>query len=134
MSWLYKKLNITVEGRGRTKPTTSWYRRGSHVMVRAYPHIGWRFVTWSGDVVSVANPTEVIMMATRNVKAIFERILNTITIVIEGSGTVTKSPDTANYIPGTSVVLTATPAVGWRFVSWTIDGVVSTENPKTMVA
>ena len=42
----------------------------------------------------------------------------TLTVNIVGSGTVTKSPDQASYLPGTAVTLTATPAAGWTFSGW----------------
>src|SRR2546427_12613289 len=38
-----------------------------------------------------------------------------------GSGSVTKTPDRETYDHGTLVQLTATPAVGWHFVSWSGD-------------
>jgi hypothetical protein len=42
----------------------------------------------------------------------------TLTVNIVGSGTVTKSPNQASYLPGTNVTLTATPAAGWTFSGW----------------
>jgi hypothetical protein len=74
------------------------------------------------------------MMVNKTVKAIFTQIMNTITVAINGQGSVTKSPDQAAYAPGTSVTLTATPAAGWSFDHWEIDGVTKTENPTIMTA
>ena len=41
-----------------------------------------------------------------------------INIDIQGSGSVTRSPDRAGYYCGQEVTLTATPAPGWTFVGW----------------
>jgi uncharacterized repeat protein (TIGR02543 family) len=40
---------------------------------------------------------------------------------VSGNGTVTKNPDTATYLSGTSVSLTAIPAVNWTFQGWSGD-------------
>src|SRR5206468_4004878 len=47
-----------------------------------------------------------------------------------GNGTVAKSPDQTDFVPGTVVQLTASPAMGWHFVSWGGDASGST-NPIT---
>lgn len=55
----------------------------------------------------------------------------TLTIVIEGSGTVSLDPAGGAYERGTVVTMTATPAEGWVFDHWkgpNIDG--STDNPQ----
>jgi hypothetical protein len=41
---------------------------------------------------------------------------------VEGSGTVTRSPDGAVYDPGTVVTLTATAATGATFQNWKVNG------------
>jgi hypothetical protein len=55
----------------------------------------------------------------------------TLTINTVGSGTVSKSPDKTTYNPGEVVTLTANPAVGWSFGSWSGDLSGST-NPTTI--
>jgi hypothetical protein len=47
-------------------------------------------------------------------------------VTVVGSGTVTRSPDQALYDFGTAVALTANPAAGWHFVSWSGDATGST--------
>lgn len=42
----------------------------------------------------------------------------TIAISLNGSGSVTRTPDQPTYTAGTQVELKATPAPGWRFVRW----------------
>mgnify|MGYP000343349069 CR=1 FL=1 len=48
-------------------------------------------------------------------------ITYTLEINIVGEGTVTRAPSAAAYISGTSVLLTAEPAVGWHFANWSGD-------------
>lgn len=45
----------------------------------------------------------------------------TLTVNIEGEGSVNQSPDQASYVDGTTVTLTAVPEDGWEFVEWTGD-------------
>jgi len=135
---LFKKLTVNVEGDGSTYPTpgTRTFFRGTRIQISAYPKNGSILKEWTGDAQGSSNPTSLVMNMNKTVTAIFTRILNTITVSITGSGTVIKAPDSPNgYTPGTSVVLTATPAVGWQFASWTLpDGSTSTDNPVTVVA
>ncbi len=53
------------------------------------------------------------------------------TSVAEGDGSVSPEGVTA-YIEGEDAVLTANPAVGYKFVKWIVDGVESTTNPYTI--
>ncbi|MBE3136799.1 MAG: hypothetical protein IMZ43_05330, partial [Thermoplasmata archaeon] len=52
----------------------------------------------------------------------------TLTVTTDGSGIVTKDPDSTTYVYGTSVQLTATPDTGWTFSHWAGDLTGST-NP-----
>jgi uncharacterized repeat protein (TIGR02543 family) len=44
-----------------------------------------------------------------------------LTVRIEGSGSVTRTPDAASYPAGETVVLSATPETGWGFDGWSGD-------------
>ena len=55
---------------------------------------------------------------------------NSLVITVSGAGTVAKNPDQLNYTAGTSVTLTASPAVG--FVSWGGD-LSGTTNPAVVI-
>jgi DMSO/TMAO reductase YedYZ molybdopterin-dependent catalytic subunit len=57
---------------------------------------------------------------------------NTLTIDVNGNGTVTKDPDQETYASGTQVTITAIPAAGYEFTGWSGD-LVSTDNPATVV-
>ncbi|RDC65366.1 InlB B-repeat-containing protein [Adhaeribacter pallidiroseus] len=52
----------------------------------------------------------------------------TLQVAITGSGSVTKNPNQTNYTDGTTVKLTATPAAGYRFSSWS-GAATGTTNP-----
>jgi hypothetical protein len=45
----------------------------------------------------------------------------TLTVIVNGNGTVNKNPNQATYAYGTNVVLTATPASGASFLGWSGD-------------
>ncbi|MDX2111910.1 MAG: BACON domain-containing carbohydrate-binding protein [Verrucomicrobiota bacterium] len=45
----------------------------------------------------------------------------TLTLGTFSHGTVTKAPDAADYLDGADVILTATPEVGYKFMSWSGD-------------
>jgi len=52
----------------------------------------------------------------------------TLTVNIEGSGTVAKDPDQATYLEGTVVTLTANANPGWNFSHWT-GNLTGSDNP-----
>ena len=55
----------------------------------------------------------------------------TLTIVIDGSGSVTKNPSNTQYLSGTVVALTAVPDPGATFTNWT-DDLTGTTNPQNI--
>ncbi len=55
-----------------------------------------------------------------------------LTVAVSGQGAVTKSPDLATYVEGTTVTLTATPANGHHFAGWS-GATTSTLNPLIVV-
>ncbi len=56
---------------------------------------------------------------------------NVTTSIAEGMGSISPSGTTA-CVEGSDAVLTATPATGYKFNKWVVDGVESTENPYTI--
>ncbi len=55
----------------------------------------------------------------------------TLTTSVNGSGTVSRSPNATQYAGGTQVTLTATPASGNQFAGWTGD-LTGTTNPQSI--
>jgi len=69
--------------------------------------------------------------ANHTIAASFALTFHTLTVVVTGPGSVSKNPDQAKYLEGSTVDLTATPAAGYVFVGWT--GAASgTTNPITL--
>jgi len=63
--------------------------------------------------------------------AVVDKALHTLTTSVTGSGTISKSPNASNYPHEDTVTLTATPAAGFSFASWS--GACSgTSNPCTV--
>ena len=91
------------------------------------PDTGYRFVNWSDG--STANPRQdEHVTANVSVTAFFSLKQYTVTYTAGAYGTITgTSPQTVNYGASGSAI-TAVPAAGYRFVSWS-DG--STANPRT---
>ncbi|MCC6350454.1 MAG: T9SS type A sorting domain-containing protein [Candidatus Eisenbacteria bacterium] len=81
-----------------------------------------------GSVGAVTNFAFPPVHANQTIAATFAPATYPLNITYSGSGTVARAPDLAAYPAGSSVTLTATPAVGWSFDGWTGD-FVSTQNP-----
>ena len=108
------------------------YDSGTPVTLTATPASGSRFTGWSGcDTVSGTTCT-VTMNAARSVTASFAPQTFTLSVTIQGNGTVTSiSPDgrincgsacSASYNGGTAVTLRATPGLLYLFVGWSGGG------------
>jgi len=116
-------LAITVQGSGTvTKvPDLTSYTYGQVVTLTANPSTGWVFNHWGGDLTGSASPTTITMNGNRAVTVNFTAIHYTLSLTIQGSGTVTRAPDQSWYTYGQVVQLTASPAAGWVFNHWAGD-------------
>lgn len=126
-------LTITLDGSGSVtkSPNQATYAYGTVVQLTAVASTGWAFSSWSGNLTGGSNPASITMNGNRSVTAHFTANQYTLTIITDGSGTVTKNPNQATYTYGTVVTLTAVPADGWAFSSWTGD-LTGSQNPKTI--
>jgi hypothetical protein len=106
-------------------------------------------VTWGGDcTVVVGDPLRatVLMDANKTCTATFALLQRTLTVIVAGDGSVSETPAgqiagctdtpvgnecTNTYEHGTTVVLTATPGMGYHFVSWTGSG-CTVSNPSAV--
>ncbi len=123
------QVNIVGQGSVTKNPDQSSYVSGTLVELGASPAGGWRFVGWSGDVISTADTISILMDSDKEVTATFEQVpTHTLSVHVVGSGTVTVTPDQAAYIEGAVVTLTATPSSGWQFAGWSGD-LSGTVNP-----
>ena len=104
------------------------YTHGDEVTVTAIPNAGYRFVSWTenGNVVSEVSEYSFTITNDRNFVANFELLDYDVTATAspENAGAVTGA---GNYTHGETVTLTATPNIGYKFVSWTENGNVVSE-------
>ncbi|MFC1929045.1 FG-GAP-like repeat-containing protein [Chloroflexota bacterium] len=119
-------LTMAVSGSGDVTPAVGnhTYPVGATVNITATPASGWRFVNWAGDVDTVADVnsarTNVTMNSDYSITANFSDQA-TLTMAVSGSGSVTPATGNHTYAVGSTVNITATPASGWQFSSWTGD-------------
>lgn len=117
--------NVSPSGGGTVtrSPNATTYASGTVVTLTATPASGYTFTGWSGDVTGTASSVTVTMTANRTVTANFTNSTGTTytltTTANPGAGgTITRSPNATSYAAGTVVTLTATPASGYTFSSW----------------
>jgi pectate lyase len=126
--------NVSGTGTVTRNPNASSYAAGTVVTLTATAGSGFVFSGWSGDLSGSANPTTITMSANRTVTATFTPQTGgpfTLTISVSGSGSVSRNPNQATYPNGTVVTLTATPASGFRFDSWS-GNLAGTANPAAL--
>jgi uncharacterized repeat protein (TIGR02543 family) len=122
-----------VNGTVVKAPDLARYNNGSSVVLTATPAAGFVFSSWSGDATGTTNPLTVAMNSNKVITANFTAIpLNTFTLTVNAvNGSVAKNPNQATYNSGSAVILTATPATGYVFTSWSGDA-TGTTNPLTV--
>ncbi len=102
-------------------PATSTFTSGSSVHLKAMPVSGYRFNNWTGDLSGTTNPTTIVIDCNKKITANFSRIMHTLTMRVDGSGSTTPAVSNHSYGEGTVVDITATPDSGWQFNSWSGD-------------
>jgi len=117
-------INCTTGNQGTCQKTFS---QGTQVTLTATPDPGWQFSSWGGD--ADCTDGQVTMDASKTCTATFVPLF-TLTVAINGNGTVTSNPAGINcttgnqgtcqktFSQGTQVTLTASPASGWQFSNW----------------
>jgi hypothetical protein len=117
--------SVTVPGEG-----TFVYPAGSNVTIVAEADVGshYRFVEWTGDVVTIAAPqaasTNITMNDSYSIAANFELEAgwNSLTISTTSGGSIAEpGQGTFVYQDGSIVALIAQPDEGYEFVRWTGD-------------
>lgn len=129
-------LNITAaNGAVAQNPDYKGYNIvGDVVELTAVPNFGYKFDGWSGDATGTTNPISVTMDGDKNITANFSVDAAVVTYSLTANatnGSVTKSPDLADYADGAIVELAATPDFGYEFTGWSGDA-TGTDNPLTV--
>lgn len=112
--------NTTGSGAITLNPPGGSYNDGTNVTMTAASSAGWFFQGWSGDASGSDSVKVITVDGNKSVTAIFRKNI-TLTTNVDGSGSVSKSPNTATYLNGSNVTLTATSASGWDFKQWSGD-------------
>lgn len=104
-------------------PNATTYSSGTVVTLTASAASGYTFTGWSGDASGTATSVTVTMNSNKTVTANFTNSTgSTYTLTTTASpsagGTITRSPNASSYAAGTVVTVTATPASGYTFSSW----------------
>lgn len=119
---------------GGTTDGEGAYASGSSITVSSLANTGYTFINWTdqtnGAVLSTSPNYTFALSTNRSLIANFS--INTYTLTTNAvNGTVGKAPDLARYNHVNSVVITATPATGYVFSSWSGDATGIT-NPLTV--
>ena len=116
------------EGGSVTEPGEGTFTvdSGRVVDLVATPTSGYRFVNWTGNVATIANPnaasTTITMNGDYSITANFEEtegIYYTLTVGVTGSGSTTPTVGQHTYGQGAVISISATPASGYHFTNWT---------------
>jgi len=113
--------SVSPSGGGSVSPASGSYAYGSVVTLTATPATGYQFSSWSGDISSSSPTVNVTMYSNTNIVANFSAIHFTLSTSVSPSGGGSVSPASGNYTYGSVVTLTATPASGYQFSSWSGD-------------
>ena len=120
---------------GTISPSSGTFDKGEEITLKATPSDEYVFVNWSDDASGDENPMTAVMTDDMFVTAHFEKRTYSLTIEIQGAGTVKEEivpgKSTTDYLPGTTVQLTAIPEDGWEFVKW--ENPMSSEEENPMV-
>ena len=110
---------VSPAGGGTINPATGGYPAGTVVAVTATPAAGYTFTSWSGACTG-AGTCSVTMDADKTVTANFTQITYNLTTAVSptGGGTIDPAAGPHIYASGAVVNVTATPATGYTFTSW----------------
>ena len=116
-------LTINTAGPGSTTPFpgVQGYIAGRTARLTAIPSTGKFFSGWTGDIVTLAPVTDLVMGTSKQVTASFADAGYNLTVAKFGAGSVGLPIDTYALADGIPVPLNAVPDAGNRFVKWTGD-------------
>jgi len=127
-------LGTTVAGNGAITllPSAALYPFGTVVRLHAIPQTGNYFALWGNAASGSSNPLDfTISSANPTVSSLFGALSPgqfALTVIPNGAGQVTISPQTNRYSSGQNVTVTAIPDAGQQFIDWSGDA-SGTNNP-----
>ena len=118
------ELTLVTNGNGSVSvdPAAGSYLSNTVVTLTATPAAGWGFSGWSGDGAGISTNILVTMDRNKTVQANFYQIpIYTLTLITNGSGSITVTPPGGAYLSNTVVTLSTTAAPEWFFNGWSGD-------------
>ena|GEM_PF-2258890 len=131
-------ISVSPEGGGTTSPApgTTRQTKGTKVTVTATPASGFAFKEWRLDGVSAGtSPTITVTIDKKtSLEAVFVPMFGlTIKVTPSEGGSTSPAPGTYSYVMGDKVTVTASPAFGYTFKEWRLDGVSAGTSPTITV-
>ncbi|RPI04388.1 MAG: DUF3494 domain-containing protein, partial [Ignavibacteriae bacterium] len=100
-------------------PDQNTYDYGTNVILAAIPAVGYTFTNWGGDASGSTNPLTVTMNANKNITANFSAIPQYNVDLSSNPAAGGSTGGGGTFYSGASVLVTATPNVGYTFANWT---------------
>jgi len=119
---------VPVAG-GTISPSAGTFK--GKVTLIASPAQYYKFVGWGGDASGSKNPLTLKMDSNKHVVAQFAKLTFTVELKSNPPDGGILRPDSGTYEAGTTIMITATPANGYRFVQWGTDASGSS-NPQSI--
>ena len=116
-------LDVETDGNGSVNmdPDENEHLHGESVELTAEADEGWNFVEWKGDLRGSDNPATITIEDDKEITAVFEANTYTLTMNVDGNGSIDRNPYRSEYEHGTTVLLTAEPQSGYQLYEWTGD-------------
>lgn len=115
-------LTVSVVGNGQTQPAAGvhTYDEGAPVTVIATADPGWYFDHWEGDISPGSTSPSLNFNITGNteVTAVFSQYDWSLTLLVEGQGSLDPPAGVYYYNDGDSQTVAATASPGWGFDRW----------------
>uniref|UniRef100_UPI004047D680 InlB B-repeat-containing protein n=1 Tax=Mariniflexile sp. TaxID=1979402 RepID=UPI004047D680 len=109
---------IIGEGSIQVNPSNTFFENDSSVSLMAIPQTGWLFDRWENDLIGTNASEAILMNSNKSVTAVFVREEYSLTINVQGNGSVSITPENNTYPFDSEVSLSANPDFGWTFDKW----------------
>jgi|GEM_PF-1285151 len=132
-----RTLTVKANGHGAVSAASGLYVGDSKVKLTALPELNYTFTGWSDALQGRVNPAYLKMDSDKTVTATFDVMPKVCKLTVQQTtgGKIEISPASADggYAPYTEVTVTATPALGYRFVHWEGDLVGNASNTVKLI-